>query len=418
MNPWDLQLDEDIVAILMGLPVEARRQTALRTAGACLRRYHGQYVDPGAPDEWDIGPPGRYGSTWHNWVGEYATKCLAAHVETDVALARELIGTYEARVPGGHVADFRDLCERHIEMNPIVPPGSVVEKIVGVTADGLPAQRGEGIAHGTLDRAWVEEDCLCVLDEKTDHHTPPAGELARHFQPLFYASAALVCLKRPAARVKAMLRYVRSGIVREIELSVRELQEWWHTEFRARMMKIATAYITRDWPATPTSGYEGCDGCPFVTSTCPFSKQLALSPSAAIADLGRQKVADMFLFAKAFVKAAEAALKADVSANGPIEMSNHKVLGYHPRNTTIVDDLEVVVTALMNAAADREAMKVAVWKALNAPKGKIVKLAKELTDPARRDALWAELDVQFVLIQGQVFQAKEVAKKAKEEGAA
>ena len=417
MNHFDLELDANELQAVMALPVMARRQTAWRIAGACPYRFHAEYVTPPRlPDEgWDIGPPGRNGSVFHRWTAQYGALCQSKKEATDQGGGRELARRFLPDVPGDLRDDFCWLVERYLEGNPEVHPNDAFEHSVAVAANGLPVTaRDHAIAHGTIDRVRLDSGAvLRIRDEKTDRHTPPAGELARHFQVLLYAVMELIARLARGQRVKRIestLAYVRSGIDRTIILTPAELLQWWRTEFGARVRAIARCVGSGAWPATPTGGYDGCGGCP-VIGQCPYRNQLALEPRAEITDGKAGELASMFVYAKAFAAKAESALREHVAANGPIPMPAGKMLGYRKRSVRQIDDLEALVEALVAAGTPKEA----IWEKLKLGVGDAFTL-KDMGDVALAAGIHEEMEIQIVTVDQEtfgVFEAGAKKKKAK-----
>ena len=410
MPPFDLKLSSEQIEAVMSLPVMARRQTAIRISGACPFRFHGEYANP--PEgliEWSIGAPGRNGTVFHNWTATYGEECLRQGVQTDLSAGREIARNMMKDAPGGMVQDFLSMVERYLEANPMVEPGSRFEQPVMVTPDGSPCVLPEdSIVHGTIDRLRLDDErILHIRDEKTDRYTPPRGELYRHFQVRTYAVGALIAYLSHNQRVKGIesrLAYVRSGIDRDLSFTPGELLHWWHTEFKARIESVAACVIDDNWPATPTGGYDGCNGCPFLCS-CPFREQLALGMEAEIRDGHERELAEQYVYAAAFASHAKRNLQEHVAITGPVELTAGKVLGYSKRDRRVLDLPSEVVEALVAAGVDREE----IWKRLSLSVGAAYELI-EMIDPANRGPVLAEMEIQTVVETQEVFGVHEAPK--------
>ena len=174
---------------------------------------------------------------------------------------------------------------------------------------------------------------------------------------------------------------------------------------------IANAAIEKHWPATPTSGYDGCDGCP-VMSSCPYREQLALRPEAEIRDGNAEEIAALFVYAKTFAKAAERGLKHHVATEGPIPMPAGKVMGYVKKTKRMLDLPREVYDALVTAGVDEDE----IWKHIKMGVGAAYELLDTLA-PEKRGPVLEELTIQVVEEEHQEFRVHEARKPKKKKAA-
>jgi len=358
-EPLKLTLSQEEIEILTHLPRRAKRQSAVRVANTCPRRWKREYASKKRPEI--TNPAMHLGKTYHRWVAEYSRLCLSTGQATDLAAARELARKLAPDVPESHRSDFWALVEATLETAPVVPSDAKIELRLSLEADGsviVGSSSPQSIFTGQPDKTWLDDpEELVVRDYKTDRALPPAGE-APDFQVLAYLALAAIeyhsSRGRWPERYRTEMWYSRYGIARTRTLTLAELDVWWHETFMPSLRRLVQLSQAEEFEPQPSQGYAGCGGCP-VLLQCPLREYLQ-TELASISIMGDPAMwAGVWLYAKELVSVLDDALKRHVSANGPIRLNDGKVLDYRQVTRRKVRDTAAVVRLLtgLGLATDR-----------------------------------------------------------------
>ena len=331
LSGFKLQLPSETLATLRAMPPSAKRQTSVRTSHCPLKyMLNIEYAGKGSED---MGTPYmRAMSRWHQWAADYGKHCLANREQSDIAFGKQSAAD-AAQDVGEYAKDFIDLADNMLSFGPPFAPDSKLEMHLSLLPDSTVTDTvpNDYLFTGTVDRAWYDqgEKSLQILDYKGDRHTPPAGELIRHFQVLSYAGLmAMLFMQRTKIvpqEIDATLFYTRSGIFRRVEYSIEELIDWWRGEFRNRLIYVAHLVSANIRDARPFDGYEGCQGCLHI-GVCPMKLIVEQQPEAMV-EADPPKAAELMIFAKALAARLDAPLREWVNLHGSIPVGP-EVLGF------------------------------------------------------------------------------------------
>lgn len=211
-----------------------------------------------------------------------------------------------------------------------------------------------------LDLVERFPDAIRITDWKTGWKLPTRKESEEASQLRSYAFVASRLY--PAINVFRIRYYfVRSGFEHEFELHRDELHGI--AEDLKRRMERADRLAATD---TATPG-PNCEGCFYRRSCDRYREVLADGIPDETKDL-----AETYLLLKAKTKDVEAAIKARIEAEGPVDVGDGKLLGFHPSERWGIDEPQAGIGRLLELGVSG----AAIYREISLSKTAIGKLLK------------------------------------------
>jgi CRISPR/Cas system-associated exonuclease Cas4 (RecB family) len=302
------------------------------------------------------------GGLAHEAIENYIRRCHRQKTPSDAALIDEIVPSLSGIGP--YESDVRGLLDRFAATFQVFLSEPDLETKRAFTRSWKPTTWfGKGVRfRAVMDLIEVTDtgDEVVITDWKTGWKIPPRSELEEDLQLRIYAYIASLLYPK-AEQFTCRLWYVRPAFAYEFELFREDLGDV-REDLERRMAAIDAE---QKWTATPG---DHCQGCLYRRS-CDHYRRAGLGE---IPDNTAELAAEYFLV-KARQKDLESALKARVEAEGPLEQSGGKVLGFQAQ-----EQVKIVETKAAVKELDRLGVPgPAIWDSLSLSKTAVEKLLRK-----------------------------------------
>jgi RecB family exonuclease len=304
----------------------------------CPAAYKKKYIDeePETPSA-----PLIIGKLIHQVIQEYDRHLLDNKLQTDITelddISRRLFYQTALALGTERWGEVEKIVQTVGEMHIFYPAVTVgIEEAFEIDMD-----MGGITFKGIMDLLEIQNNEATIVDYKTDWRVRSQTEVNKDAQLHRYALA--VHKYYPQVNIfKGRLEFVRSGIVREIEIDIADI---YNTEQSIREL---INRIENETEFSPQPG-EGCTWCSY-TETCPALKNLSNQIICVSLADAAQIVGELAILEKQ-VADRKKALQPWCNKNGSVSL-NGISWGYFPSITQKIKDAAKFITVLKGADMD------------------------------------------------------------------